>query len=485
MASLWASLVLLVASLALPVGAAAKLAFTHGVASGDVTPFSAVLWTRVNEPSRLKVKVSTDPGFAPAATLVRQVVARPEHDFTAKLLVFPLSPATRYHYHFVGPGGNVTSEVGRFRTPPLPFVRQDVRFTFTGDTDGTREHGVPAFNNFEVLDRIHEENGDFFVYLGDTIYSDSLFAPPAATLAAHRAKYKENRTYDALRDLLGATSTYVIWDDHEVFDNFAGQTARPERVANGRQAFTEYMPLRTPTRELGFFRVFRWGRDVEIFILDERSFRSAEAGPACLGDPAPTLPAPYRSALGLGPAPPRGCLDVLNDPSRTMLGEAQKAVFKFLLRSSRATFKFVISAVPISEIFLLPYDRWEGYRAERDEILSFISDHDIDNVTFLTTDLHTNVVADVRVSVLAGSPVVVKEVITGPVAEFTLLQGLVAAFGPKGAAGIIALVEGLNPPEFSNHNAFGYALVEVDSSARSAAITLKDSTGAILHTTVP
>jgi len=247
-ASLWASLVLLVASLALPVGAAAKLAFTHGVASGDVTPFSAVLWTRVNEPSRLKVKVSTDPGFAPAATLVRQVVARPEHDFTAKLLVFPLSPATRYHYHFVGPGGNVTSEVGRFRTPPLPFVRQDVRFTFTGDTDGTREHGVPAFNNFEVLDRIHEENGDFFVYLGDTIYSDSLFAPPAATLAAHRAKYKENRTYDALRDLLGATSTYVIWDDHEVFDNFAGQTARPERVANGRQAFTEYMPLRTPTR---------------------------------------------------------------------------------------------------------------------------------------------------------------------------------------------------------------------------------------------
>src|SRR5207253_10031652 len=93
------------------------------------------------------------------------------------------------------------------------------------------------------------------------------------------------------------------------------------------------------------------------------------------------------------------------DPSRTMLGEAQKAVFKSLLRFSRATFKFVINAVPISEIFLLPYDRWEGYRAERDEILSFISDHDIDNVTFLTTDLHTNVVADVRVSVLAGSPV--------------------------------------------------------------------------------
>jgi phosphodiesterase/alkaline phosphatase D-like protein len=117
-----------------------------------------------------------------------------------------------------------------------------VRFAFSGDSDVVTLNGVSVFNNFEVLDAVRTENPDFFIYLGDTIYADSTQRiTPATTLDEYRTVYKANREFSALRSLLASTSTYAMWDDHEVINNFEGSMVDPARFALGRMAFLEYL----------------------------------------------------------------------------------------------------------------------------------------------------------------------------------------------------------------------------------------------------
>ncbi|MFN3477446.1 MAG: alkaline phosphatase D family protein, partial [Candidatus Methylomirabilales bacterium] len=275
---------------------------------------------------------------------------------------------------------------------------------------------------------------------------------------------------------------YAMGDDHEVENDWDGETVDPMLMAAGLQAFQEYMPLREPSGwPHRLFRIFRWGKEVELIILDERQYRSADAEPSCLlvsgiPDPAPTLPPLIRLLVGLPPLPPPGCLEALYDPTRTMLGALQKAFLKAALLFSSATFKFIINEVPITELFGLPYDRWEGYRAERDELLEVIRDHQIKNVVFLTTDLHANLVADVRLDTFQDRTPVAKEVIVGPIAQATLQQELEGVLGSD-ADTVVALLTLLIRPDCIELDAFAYGLVEVDATKNTATITLKDDGG--------
>jgi alkaline phosphatase D len=479
----------------LGAGTAAAVTFTHGVASGEVRPFTAVLWTRVDQETSLTVEGSTDPSFH-RLSFRHTVHASAAADFTAQatVLVFP-----QQTYYYRWRYNDVLSDVGTFTTPPLPGTARDVRFVFSGDSDGTKVHGVPAFNNFEVLDAVRAEHPDFFVYLGDTIYADSEFrSVPATTLAEYRDAYKENRDYPALRNLLKATSLYAIWDDHEVRDDFAGQTVDPLLYANGRQAFLEYLPLRPlplpqdPTcAGTPLFRVFHWGKDVDIIILDERSCRSAEVSASCQGDLVPTLPAPVRaqfaqSGFPLPAQPPAGCLQALFDPTRTMLGPLQKALFKAALLLSTAKFKFVINEVPIQQFYGLPYDRWEGYGAERAEILGFIQALHIKNVIFLTTDTHANLINEVFLDHFLAPTPVAYEFVTGPIATDTFMRGLeaTAANLHVTVAQVVQAFNGLLDlvgVDCRNFDTYSYGVVEVQDSAGTASITLKDNKGNLVH----
>lgn len=390
--------------------------------------------------------------------------------------------AERLLYFYRFRQGSSVSDTGRFRTAPRPNESRNVRFVISGDSDGTRVDGVPPYSNFEVLDRAREGEPDFFIYLGDTIYADSAFGPKATTLEAFRANYKENRGYNALRALMASTSTYAMWDDHEVENDWDGETVDPMLMAAGLQAFQEYMPLREPSRwPSRLFRTFRWGKEVELIILDERQYRSADAEPSCLlapdvPDPVPTLPPVIRLAVGLPPSPPSGCLETLHDSTRTMLGAVQKAFLKVVLLASQATFKFIINEVPITELFGLPYDRREGYRTERNELLEFIRTHQIKNVVFLTTDIHANLVADVRLDTFKDRTPIAKEVVVGPIAQATLQQELEGVLGSD-ADKVVALLTLLLQPDCIQLDAFAYGFVEVDAAKKAATITLKDDRG--------
>ena len=111
------------------------------------------------------------------------------------------------------------------------------------------------------------------------------------------------------------------------------------------------------------------GKHLELFFLDERSFRSGKVRAACGSDLAPTAPQPVRDAFAalvpsLANPVPQSCLNAIADPGRTVLGGRQYAAFTRAIRASTATWKVIVNEVPIQQYYALPYDRWEGYASE-------------------------------------------------------------------------------------------------------------------------
>jgi alkaline phosphatase D len=477
--------------------------FSFGVASGDVRQDGAVLWTRADHEATLTLEVATDEAFE-HVLVEEKVKAEEDADFTAKAEVASLEAAQTYFYRFRR--GDSMSDTGTFRTAPAESEAAPVRFAFSGDADSTvREDGTRAFD-FKVLDAIRAEDADFFLFFGDTIYADSAAASKATTLDDYRAKYKESREVERMRQVLSSTPIYTIWDDHEVENDFAGTTVDPDLLANGRQAFREYMPISGDDNPQVLYRTFRWGKDVEFIILDERSFRSASAVADCTPEGAeepdvlpgfgfPNVPQPVRNirqAVDLPLATDPACVSALNDPERTMLGEEQKQFLFDALQNSDATFKIIVNEVPISEIFAQPYDRWEGYRAEREELLGFIAFSGIKNVVFLTTDFHANILLNTYANVLnptdaqgrPTSPVIAREAIAGPIAHQTLGDDVVEQQGAGADALFAGVLTQVARAECVDLDAYAYGVVEVDPAAGTATITLKDENGAQLCRTV-
>lgn len=462
---------------------AAQVEFPHGVASGDVTSTSVVLWTRTGREATVSLELQGERR--------QTVLATAAHDFTVKVKLEGLEPGRQYAYRFLA--GEAESDHGSFTTAPLAGKAVRLKFAFSGDSDGTRVNGAPAINQFEVLDAIREERPDFFLYMGDTVYSDSVHRGdrgPAVTLHQYRETYQVNRELPALRKLLAATSAYVMWDDHEVRNDWDAETVPRSRAVNGRQAFLEYMPVEVDTPESEgcvappMFRTFRWGSAAEFFILDERSCRGASVEPECRapgaarGDFAPGLPALFRMFAGLPATPPNGCVAALNRPGRPMLGGWQLARFKQALAGSTAQFKFVVSEVAISPLFAYPYDRWEGYAAERAEVLQFIQDQAIRQVIFLTADMHANLMQDVRINRFSSGEPVAQEFITGPIAAASLQKELASEAGISAAT--IGRFRGLLGTNCVALDSFGFGIVEVDPDEGTATITLKDEHGQVL-----
>ncbi len=457
--------------------------FNEGVAAGDVTTTSAILWTRARGGDTVIADISRDETFAQIDQSIATETSA-DTDYTVKTKVEGLSPDTRYSYRFRA--GDATSDTGRFATPPDPSASRLIRFVFAGDADGSKHSdGTPIYNNFEPLDAATNEQPDFSLFFGDTIYGDK--PPPATTLADYRAKYKQNRSYDAMRTFLATAATYNTWDDHEVTDNFAGTTVDRDLFDAGRQAFQEYWPIDTAADASKMYREIRWGKDVDLILLDERSFRDAEADSACTSgssaDPLPGVLEPgvpdnvrnIRTFVGLPADLPDGCLSTLDDPSRTMLGDAQKQFLKDRLKSSDATWKVIVNEVPIQQLLALPYDRWEGYAAERREVLEYIRDNNIKNVVFLTTDFHANILGPVGISDFDGAPPVAYEAVVGPVATSPLGQDIQDVIGSGGKTAFNALLTGLVKVDCAEIDTYSYSVVDVDPAAATMTIANKDS----------
>jgi len=356
---------------------------THGTVVGEVSSTTAVVWGRCAGPATLHVRLDGDPrphGVAVAA----------DTDFTGKLALTGLPAATARTYE-AWCGGEADREPaaglalrGAFRTAPDPDSPAAVRFAWSGDVGGQnvcrdRERGYPIF------DRLAERRLDFFIGLGDMIYADDvckavgLFGnaqipgPPAAfALDTFRAHWQYNRADAASQRLLSQVAYYAVWDDHEIRNDSGPHDDSSDRAPNGHllptalRAFLDYQPLippaSAPTR---LYRSMRWGRHLELFLLDTRQYRDAAA--------TPDTPA----------------------SRKTMLGREQLAWLEDALARSNATWKVIVASVPLS-IPTSPrvHDGFAngggagGYEREAESIFAMLRRRGIRDSVWITTDVH-------------------------------------------------------------------------------------------------
>lgn len=382
--------------------------FTLGVGSGDPLPRAVVLWTRV-----APAPLAGDGGLTGPAT-VRWVVARdpalrdvvadgvvtadPATGGAVHVDVTGLEPATVYHYAFSW--RNTTSRVGRTKTAPLAPV-EHLRLAFLSCQNF--EHGF-----FGALRNLALEDVDVVVHLGDYVYDHNSanvarqhVGGPPQTLEDYRIRHALYKGDPALREAHAAAPWICTWDDHEVAGNYANLNGRPEtfgpRRAAAYQAYHEHIPIRSPEgppdgHDFRIYRDLAFGDLVDVTVLDTRQYR----------DPA---------------ACPDGGLFCTEhrDHDRTMLGEDQRQWLKDRLAASRAAWRMIATAVPMMQVrvggtpdavdSLLPTtdsfnfngDAWQGYQAERQEILRFIADEGIPDVVVAAGDAHGNWATDLKI----------------------------------------------------------------------------------------
>jgi phosphodiesterase/alkaline phosphatase D-like protein len=184
----------------------------NGVAAGDTTSTSTVLWARGTALGGVLFEVSTDASLTPnllTATATITTLLQP-----VKLEITGLTPATTYYYRATDAAG--ASGEGQFRTA-AEIGFSGLRFGVSGDWEGELAP-YPSIANAD------ERDLEFFVELGDTIVAGS-----ATSLDEFRLKHDEvYSSYFGLNtwaDLRASTSILATIDDNDVRDNFAGGAA--------------------------------------------------------------------------------------------------------------------------------------------------------------------------------------------------------------------------------------------------------------------
>ena len=374
--------------------AADRPRIASGLASGDVSTDSAVVWARADRPARMRVECSTVDSFK---TIIGAASsdALPGSDFTAKVLLDGLPPGQDvfYRVRFEDLALCVSGEtqVGHFRTAPAD--KGSISFVWSGDTAG-QGWGIDASRGGMRTYRTMLENGpDFFIHSGDHIYADcpipsELTLPNgeiwrnvvteeksavAHSLAQYRGNYKYNLLDGNLRAFNAQVPMLAQWDDHEVTNDWspigtADETGYAEDgtsrlVLRARRAFHEFMPIRaTPAQAGRIYRRIGYGPLLDVFLIDMRSYRDST-------------------------------WNKRDDPTDAfILGATQLAWLKRELAASDATWKVIAADLPIGLISEDAIALGDGPPERREheiaDLLSFIKRAGIRNVVWLTADMH-------------------------------------------------------------------------------------------------
>lgn len=383
--------------------------FYHGVASGDPLATQVIIWTRVTPEQEgditVKWMMAKDDKMSQVVRM-GEAQTNAAIDYTVKIDVKGLSPATTYYYQFVV--NDTKSSVGRTKTTPAD-TYDSLQFAVVSCSDYTA-----GFYN--AMGRIAErKNLHAVIHLGDYIYEgtqrsfDTKNNPPYDKFEdTHFVKNKEwwlhsyRKRYALSRldvDLRNAHQTHpfiAVWDDHETADNAYKDGALGHdpnahgdwetRKSAARQAYAEWLPIRGDASKI--YRTFQYGKLMELIMLDTRlEGRDKQISEA--DNPA------------------------LFAPDRTIMGKEQKQWLFNKLSTSPCQWKVIGNQVIFSEFnvewaafgghftdkvkqfdstFL---DYWQGYPAERDEVINFITKNKINNVVILSASMHCSLAFDV------------------------------------------------------------------------------------------
>ncbi len=386
--------------------------FLHGVASGDPLADRVIIWTRVSglgAPAEVAWTLAHDPGLADVVASGTETTDEAS-DFTVKVDVAGLSPASTYYYAFDALGAR--SPVGRTRTAPEGSCER-LRLGVASCAQYTAGY----FNAYGRL--AAREDLDFVLHLGDYIYeygNDEERAPAsdidrvveprhaAVTLSDYRRRYAHYRRDEDLQALHRQHPIIATIDDHEIADDTWREGAGkhdaeehgdwPTRKSAALRAWREWLPVRPPDPHdpERIHRALPFGDLAHLVVLDARTRRD------------PQTEGPERE-----------------NPDRTMLGGEQ---FRWLLDEldgAQATWRLVANSVMFGQVYTddLPEDLggpleelsmvedhgdgpvpepdpWDAYPAERNRLFDAIQNHGIENVVFLSGDVHSAWAVELR-----------------------------------------------------------------------------------------
>jgi phosphodiesterase/alkaline phosphatase D-like protein len=493
-------------ALVAPGTASGAKGFVDGVTASEITARTGTIWGRTMHPTPVKAWV-TEAGSRLSARF--QARARKRDNDTVQLTVGRLRPDTDYKYHWCLSGLRRCSDGGRFHTAPKPSADKTIRFAYSGDETAVSEpgHSNPFWGRMKAFKTMASEGNDFNIDFGDTIYSDPE-VPGANTALTVRAKWRMYHKKLAIRNMRlirGATGMYDHWDDHEFINDFSIPENGRKLYDRGKRAFRDFEPV-DYNKKTGIYRTFRWGKNLELFFLDERSFRStkASANGACDNpdthqpDLAPTAPQSKRNLFAalipsLANPVTQKCKNRINSPDRTFLGDRQFHRFLRDVRSSKAKWKVVMNEDPIQQFYGLPYDRWEGYAYERVKLLKALERSNVKRLVFLTTDTHAAFANVVRLRTLTGdvapsnapttAPVDTpfQDFVIGPVATRPFWQEIDATTGTPNSGKLLSQLFFKPQPQAgvgmacAQGNQNSYA--EVTVKRRSLRVAYKDENG--------
>ena len=389
---------------------AARPKLPAGVMSGDITADRAIVWAKTDRSARMIVEYATTESFQNARRIIGPA-ALEDSDFTARIDLGGLPAGQQIFYRVVFQDLNDVNAsslpvTGRFRTPSA--ARRDITFVYSGDEAGQGWGINPERGGYQVYEKMRQANPDFFIHQGDQIYADGPILPEVKlgdgtvwknltteakskvceSLADYRGAFAYNMMDEHKRRFMAEVPFLVQWDDHETRNNwYPGQILSDPNYktekslsllsARGKRAMFEYNPFRfdidDPER---VYRAFSHGPLLDVFMLDERSYR--------------------------GPNSPN--IQTTLDAQSAFLGAEQMLWLKQSLLASKATWKLIASDMPIS--IVVPdlnadvpkgtFEAWannehggpKGRELEVASLLSFIKRNDIKNVVWITADVH-------------------------------------------------------------------------------------------------
>lgn len=360
----------------------------NGVKVGEVDQSSAVVWVRLTSeptadfacmpifteglaagtPDRGAMPTDILPGQA-GEILIQYTAAGsgppevhrsgwhrvdPGRDYITQVPLTGLAANTEYNYEVWArpdPSAQRSAVVkGSFRTAPAADDPENIRFIVTtGQAVRSIDAGPEGHHSYHQMLGFDPH---FFVHTGDILYYDK--APLAKNMAQARAKWALMFAYGHNRRFHQQVTSYFMKDDHDTLKNdcWPGQTYGDLTWQQGLDIFREQVPMREKT-----YRTFRWGKDVQIWMTENRDFRSPNKIP--------------------------------DGPEKTILGDEQKAWLKRTLKASDATYKFVITPGPI----VGPDKRGKSdnhsnaaFAHEGQELRNFLSQ--LENTYVITGDRH-------------------------------------------------------------------------------------------------
>jgi alkaline phosphatase D len=479
---------------------ASRPVIPEGVAAGDVTPGRAVIWSRSDRASRLIVDYSTTDKFESISRRVGPS-ALESTDYTARLVLTDLPQNQRIFYRVQFQDlsdlrAMSVPQVGSFRTPAATTPQRDITVAWSADTVGQGWGINHDWGGLRLYETMRRAEPDIFIHCGDTIYADQ-YVPSeiklddgsiwknvvteskskvAETLDEFRGNYKYNLLDEHMRRFNADVPQIVIWDDHEVRDNWyeARNLDKDDRykvksvpllAARARQAFLEFNPVTLSADDRDrVYRTVPFGPLIDVFAIDLRSHRGANSE-----NRQPTL----------------------TDAAR-ILGETQLTSLKARLAASRAAWKIIASDMPIGLVVRDPPTAFEaianddkgpplGRELEIADLLRFIRARRIRNVVWVTGDVHycaAHYYHPSRAAMTEFDPF--WEFVAGPLHAGTFGPGtLDMTFGPE--VKFTGIPSGMKPNRPPSDGFQFFGTLRVDARTRAMTAQLIDVAGKVLY----